>query len=91
MWMTNIMCRKTAVLLFFQYRNPAASSLPDTAGGVGRTDVIIGRWLARNGSSGEAALSRLHELWRKNPKSRFRRSPETPNQERYIMEWREPA
>jgi len=60
-------------------------------GGVGRTGVIVGCWLARQGLSGEAALSRLHELWRQNPKSDYRRSPETPDQERYIIEWREPA
>lgn len=60
-------------------------------GGVGRTGVIVGCWLARHGFSGKAALTRLHELWRQNPKSRFKRSPETPAQEQYIMEWQEPA
>ncbi len=60
-------------------------------GGVGRTGVIVGCWLARHGLSGEAALSRLRELWRQNPKSKFKRSPETLSQERYIVEWREPA
>lgn len=60
-------------------------------GGVGRTGVIVGCWLARHGLSGKAALERLQKLWQSNPKSRFRRSPETPDQERYIMEWREPA
>jgi len=59
-------------------------------GGVGRTGVIVGCWLARNGFPGEAALSRLHELWQQNPKSAYRRSPETPSQERYIVEWKEP-
>ena len=58
-------------------------------GGVGRTGVIVGCWLARHGFPREAALSRLHELWRQNPKSAYRRSPETPSQERYIVEWKE--
>ncbi len=58
-------------------------------GGVGRTGVIVGCWLARHGFSGDTALSRLHELWQQNPKSRFKRSPETQLQERYIREWKE--
>ncbi len=56
-------------------------------GGVGRTGVIIGCWLARHGFGGEAALMRLRELWRQCPKSVFRRSPETPEQEQYILSW----
>ncbi len=56
-------------------------------GGVGRTGVIIGCWLARHGFGGEAALMRLRELWRQCPKSVFRRSPETLEQEQYILSW----
>src|SRR5215475_15348655 len=48
-------------------------------GGVGRTGVIIGCWLARR-HGGEAALTRLHKLWLECPKS-ARKSPETPEQE----------
>lgn len=59
-------------------------------GGVGRTGVIVGCWLVRHGFPGKAALSRLRELWQQNPKSRFKRSPETRGQERYITEWKEP-
>ncbi|MBP1749480.1 MAG: hypothetical protein H6Q52_2019 [Deltaproteobacteria bacterium] len=58
-------------------------------GGVGRTGLIVGCWLARHGFPGKAALFRLRELWGQNPKSRFRRSPETDAQERYITEWRD--
>jgi len=58
-------------------------------GGVGRTGVIVGCWLARHGFPGKAALSCLHELWRQNPKSKFKRSPETRAQERYISQWKE--
>ena len=60
-------------------------------GGVGRTGVIVGCWLARHGFAGEKALSHLRKLWQQNPKSRFKRSPETPAQERYIKEWEEPV
>ena len=56
-------------------------------GGVGRTGVIIGCWLARHGLGGEAALARLRELWRHCPKSVSRASPETQGQARYIVRW----
>lgn len=59
-------------------------------GGVGRTGVIVGCWLARHGYPGEAALARLRELWRQCPKSASRSSPETPAQEEYVVNWREP-
>ena len=59
-------------------------------GGVGRTGLIVGCWLARHGYDGADALTRLRELWRSCPKSRDRKSPETPEQERYVLEWKEP-
>jgi hypothetical protein len=59
-------------------------------GGVGRTGVMVGCWLARHGYEGRAALDRLHRLWQKCPKSHYRRSPETGEQERYILRWEEP-
>jgi len=56
--------------------------------GRGRSNrVIVGCWLARHGCGGKSALSRLHELWRKCPKSSIRKSPETKEQEQYILEW----
>ena len=61
-------------------------------GGVGRTGTIIGCWLSRHGrdgDDGEAALERLRELWKRNPRSQFMDSPETPEQEQYIIEWKE--
>lgn len=59
-------------------------------GGVGRTGVIVGCWLARHGYEGGAALARLHELWLHCPKSAWRRkSPETGEQEQYVLTWRE--
>jgi hypothetical protein len=58
-------------------------------GGVGRTGLIVGCWLARHGLGGEAALARLRELWQQCPKSANRVSPETEAQEQYIVTWRE--
>ncbi len=58
-------------------------------GGVGRTGVIVGCWLARHGFPGDQALVRLRELWRQCPKSRYRQSPETREQEQYILRWME--
>lgn len=58
-------------------------------GGVGRTGTIIGCWLARHHEPGQAALDRLETLWRGNPKSRSRQSPETGRQQRYVREWAE--
>ena len=60
-------------------------------GGVGRTGVIVGCWLARHGYKGQAALDRLQNLWRKCPKSAYRNSPETREQEQYILRWEEPV
>ncbi len=58
-------------------------------GGVGRTGVIVGCWLARHGSRGEAALNRLNALWQQCPKSAFRNSPETLEQTEYVRDWNE--
>ena len=58
-------------------------------GGIGRTGVIVGCWLSRHGFPGESALVKLRELWQQCPKSVSRKSPETDEQERYIIEWKE--
>ena len=58
-------------------------------GGIGRTGTVVGCWLARHGQEGQSSYERLQELWRYNPKSAYRRSPETLEQEQYILEWRE--
>lgn len=56
-------------------------------GGIGRTGTIVGCWLSRHGYPGEAALARLRELWQQSPKSINRKSPETIEQEAYIVDW----
>jgi protein-tyrosine phosphatase len=58
-------------------------------GGVGRTGVIVGCWLSRHGFTGDAALARLKGLWQECPKSSHRKSPETTEQEQYIVTWQE--
>ena len=60
-------------------------------GGVGRTGTVIGCHLARQGHVGEAALTRLRELFATMDKAQFTQSPETPEQERWVRTWREPA
>ena len=56
-------------------------------GGVGRTGTIIGCWLSRHHEPGQPALDRLRELWKRNPKSGWRRTPETKAQEDYVRGW----
>ena len=58
-------------------------------GGVGRTGLIVGCWLVRNGMDGKAALLKLRELWNECPKSSIRKSPDTEEQEKYILNWEE--
>jgi len=58
-------------------------------GGVGRTGLIVGCWLARHGMSGKEAYIRLQELWKECPKSAYRDSPETSEQKQYIISWGE--
>lgn len=59
-------------------------------GGVGRTGLIVGCWLARHALSGQNALERLRELFAACPKASHRVSPETPEQEQYVLNWKEP-
>ena len=58
--------------------------------GIGRTGVIVGCWLARHRGSGREGLAGLRALWRECPRSRVQpRSPQTTEQEEYILRWRE--
>lgn len=58
-------------------------------GGVGRTGLIVGCWLSRHGFKGKMALDRLHELWQQRSRSIQRESPETIEQQQYILDWNE--
>lgn len=58
-------------------------------GGVGRTGLVIGCWLARHCGSGSKALERVAELWKTCPKSQlYPESPETTEQKNYVRNWR---
>ena len=56
--------------------------------GIGRTNLVIGCWLASGGLTGEAALERLNELWRGSARSRsWPGVPETAAQSEYVRRW----
>ena len=57
-------------------------------GGRGRTGTVVGCYLARHGLSGEKALARIAELRKGTPKG-WMDSPETPEQRRMVLEWRD--
>lgn len=58
--------------------------------GIGRTNLVIGCWLARHEGDAARALARLNELWRANPRSRdWPEVPETEAQVEYVRAWRE--
>lgn len=56
-------------------------------GGIGRTGVVVGCWLARHHGGGNEGYARLQQLWRANPKSARRDSPETRDQVNFILKW----
>jgi hypothetical protein len=56
-------------------------------GGIGRTGTVVGCWLGRHGQNAQVALRYLGILWHPCSKSAFRRSPETVEQEKYLMSW----
>ena len=58
-------------------------------GGVGRTGVMVGCWLARHGNKGQPALDQLRTLWKQCPKSAWRKSPDSKEQADYIRRWEE--
>ena len=59
-------------------------------GGIGRTGTVVGCWLRRQGYSGDEALSQIATWW-SGVEKRHRRpkSPETPAQCQYIIDWTE--
>jgi protein-tyrosine phosphatase len=60
-------------------------------GGIGRTGTVIGCHLTRHGHVGDAALTRLRELFAGMDKARFTRSPENAQQENWVRNWKEPV
>ena len=56
--------------------------------GIGRTGITIGCYLREQGQAPAAALSELNRLWQQNARAaRWPSVPETPEQERFILEW----
>lgn len=61
-------------------------------GGIGRTGTVVGCHLVRYGHHPEEALGLVRELAQGMPRvgPRKRRSPETEEQERYVLDWKQP-
>ncbi len=60
--------------------------------GVGRTGLVAGCFLVRQGMAGDKALLLLHELWQQNARSgldQYRYSPETGQQRAWVRFWRD--
>lgn len=56
--------------------------------GIGRTGITIGCYLRERGESPDGALAELNRLWQQNARAvRWPSIPETPEQERFILEW----
>ena len=57
-------------------------------GGIGRTGLIAGCWLVRQGHTGEQALATIAQHWQTVAKrDRYPQSPQTAAQLRYVREW----
>ena len=58
--------------------------------GVGRTGTVVGCYLVRHGRTGQQALLQIAEWWQDVPQNRFfPRAPETDEQVRFILDWKE--
>lgn len=57
-------------------------------GGRGRTGTVVGCYLVRSGLKGAEALAKIAEL-RKGTSKGWMDSPETPEQRRMVLEWRD--
>ncbi len=58
-------------------------------GGIGRTGLVVGCWLANKHKDGELALEKLKTLWDDNPKSKWTTSPETDDQKEFVRNWKQ--
>ncbi len=55
-------------------------------GGIGRTGTVVGCYLVRHGTDGEAALAEIARLRRETPDG-WKRSPETHAQREMVRNW----
>jgi hypothetical protein len=59
-------------------------------GGVGRTGTVMGCYLVRHGAQPQLALDQLAAWWQDVPKKIFHpRTPETEEQIRFVLNWKE--
>lgn len=59
-------------------------------GGVGRTGTVMGCYLTRHGAQPQMALDQLATWWQEIPKKIFHpRTPETDEQVRFVLNWKE--
>ena len=59
-------------------------------GGVGRTGMAVGCYLARHGITNEDALAQVNRLYKTRPHNpSFPNSPETREQIQFVLAWRE--
>lgn len=59
-------------------------------GGIGRTGMVIGCHLVRQGLTGDAALAELARLWPQMEKSAwYETTPQTPEQFAFVRNWRD--
>ena len=57
-------------------------------GGIGRTGTVVGCYLVRHGAAGAAALAEIARRRQGTPDG-YRQSPETEEQRRLVLAWRE--
>ena len=57
-------------------------------GGIGRTGTVVGCYLVRHGAAGRAALAEIAQRRQGTPGG-YRQSPETEDQCRLVLTWRE--
>lgn len=57
-------------------------------GGIGRTGTVVGCYLVRHGATGAAALQEI-AMRRQGTPDGYRQSPETEEQRRLVLSWRE--
>ncbi len=58
-------------------------------GGIGRTGLVVGCYLAEKHGGGRRGLAKLHALWTECEKSAYRPiTPETDEQRKWILAWR---
>jgi len=89
---------RTQMIRILEYLDEQAAAMPGVYvhcwGGVGRTGTVAGCHLIRSGRSGAEALEIVADRWELMSAEKRRRhggSPETEEQRRFVLGWREEA